>query len=294
MFNQTQEYYGDDFRWFVATVINSTPPFGFEGRVRIRVHGIHNPSTGEIGESDLPWAQVMIPLTEGGSSGHGRVPQVLPGALVYGFFLDAKFSQLPIILGSVSKIEYPTDVQAKLSNEQELSVFKTRLNKREQNVEEPEIENDTSEKKDVNEALRRSQAMKFFIDNGYSIPQAAGIVAGLQESSKFVSFQEDDTSDRRGIASWKSNSPRYGNLIKFAGQFEPKGSYQHFSIQLQYVLFELRTTQTIANSKLLRTNKIKGSDGSAQIFLKYYLKRTDISNSSVEDTAIIAEEEVLR
>ena len=82
MFNQTQEYYGDDFRWFVATVINSTPPFGFEGRVRIRVHGIHNPSTGEIGESDLPWAQVMIPLTEGGSSGHGRGPQVLPGALV--------------------------------------------------------------------------------------------------------------------------------------------------------------------------------------------------------------------
>ena len=26
------EYYGDNTRWFIATVVNSTPPVGYEGR----------------------------------------------------------------------------------------------------------------------------------------------------------------------------------------------------------------------------------------------------------------------
>ena len=28
------EYYGDNVRWFIATVIDASPPFGFEGRVK--------------------------------------------------------------------------------------------------------------------------------------------------------------------------------------------------------------------------------------------------------------------
>ena len=48
------EYYGDNVRWFVADVIDSTPPFGLEGRVRVRIHGVHSPSTKDIKQSDLP------------------------------------------------------------------------------------------------------------------------------------------------------------------------------------------------------------------------------------------------
>ena len=36
------EFYGDNVRWFIATVIDASPPFGFEGRVKIRVHGLHS------------------------------------------------------------------------------------------------------------------------------------------------------------------------------------------------------------------------------------------------------------
>ena len=69
-----QEFYGDDHRWFFGTVINAQPPSGLEGRVKVRINGVHNPSTGEIPEKDLPWAQVLIPTTEGGVSGYGRIP----------------------------------------------------------------------------------------------------------------------------------------------------------------------------------------------------------------------------
>ena len=53
------EYYGDNTRWFIADVVDHTPPYGYEGRVKIRIHGVHNPSTREIPQNDLPWAQVL-------------------------------------------------------------------------------------------------------------------------------------------------------------------------------------------------------------------------------------------
>ena len=36
------EYYGDNVRWFIATVVDASQPFGFEGRVKIRIHGLHS------------------------------------------------------------------------------------------------------------------------------------------------------------------------------------------------------------------------------------------------------------
>lgn len=276
----SKEYYGDNFRWFIATVINSSPPYGYEGRVRVRIHGIHNPSTGEAKESDLPWAQVLLPLTEGGTSGHGKIPQVLPGALVYGFFLDGDTSQVPMILGSVTKTEFPTQIQAKASKDKQLSIYKTDFS------EDDELKNDIVLDPNVDE--RRSQALKFFIDNGYSVSQAAGIAAGLQEANGFKTHTKDDTEFFTGIAKWSRTGPRYRNLIQFTDR-----NIQRFSVQLQFVLQELRTTHTIANSKILRSTLIKSSEGSAQLFVKYYLK-SDISASNVERIAENAYDEVIR
>ena len=74
------EFYGDNTRWFVATVVDASPPYGYEGRVKIRVHGLHTEDTRLIPQNDLPWAQCMIPTTEGGVSGIGRNPPRLPSA----------------------------------------------------------------------------------------------------------------------------------------------------------------------------------------------------------------------
>jgi len=266
------EYYGDQLRWFVATVINSSPPAGLEGRVRIRIHGIHDPYTGNVLESDLPWATTVIPLTEGGSSGFGKVPQVLPGALVYGFFMDGKSSQTPLILGSLNKTEFPTDVQARSSKDKTLSRFKNEYDPdRKIDIASQEILDDSIP--DANVATRRSQAMRFFIDNGYTPRQAAGITGCIETISRFVTFNPDDPNLQFfGIAQWDKNGTRYKNLIRFATQIEKRSFINLFSIQLQYVLSELRTRFANVNAKLLKTELIDGTGGSVDIISRLYLK----------------------
>ena len=109
----THEYYGDNVRWFIATVVDASPPFGFEGRVKIRVHGLHSHETYLLPQQDLPWAQCVLPTTEGGISGIGRQPKLQPNSLVFGMFMDGKHSQTPIVLGSLPHIEFPTLTQTK-------------------------------------------------------------------------------------------------------------------------------------------------------------------------------------
>ena len=67
----THEYYGDNVRWFIATVVDASPPLGFEGRVKIRVHGLHSHETYLLPQQDLPWAQCVLPTTEGVKKGIG-------------------------------------------------------------------------------------------------------------------------------------------------------------------------------------------------------------------------------
>ena len=38
------------------------------GRLKVRIFGVHDANTSDISEGDLPWAQVVVPITEGGSS----------------------------------------------------------------------------------------------------------------------------------------------------------------------------------------------------------------------------------
>lgn len=277
MKNINSEYYGDETRWFVGTVVNSSPPPGLEGRVRIRIHGIHDPYTGNVRESDLPWAQVALPLTEGGSSGIGRIPQVLPGAFIYGIFIDGKSSQLPMIIGSLTKLEYPTTVQIQSSKDKTLSQFKNNYNPdRLLNTVSQGLEDDSKPTTIINR--RRSQCMIFFIDNGYTPRQAAGITGCLESVSQFRTFDEkNQTPELYGIAKWVRTGTRYNNLVKFAGQFTTRQSYSLFSVQLQFVLFELRTLFANANAKLLTTELIDGNKGSVNVISKYYLKNRFIA-----------------
>lgn len=281
------EYYGDQSRWFVATVINSSPPTGLEGRVRIRIHGIHDPYTGNVSESDLPWATVLIPLTEGGSSGIGRVPQVLPGAFVYGFFMDGKASQTPMILGSLNKIEFPTDVQAKTSRDKTLSRFKSDYDpERKIDIISEEIRDDRLSK--TTDGIRRSQCMRFFIDNGYTPRQSAGITGCLEAISQFKTY--DDLNPKLqffGIAQWDKEGTRYRNLVTFATQIQTRASIKRFSVQLQYVLYELRTLFANVNAKLLRSELIDGTGGSVDIISRLYLKNRFIAGGNPQSFQMV-------
>lgn len=263
-----QEFYGDDYRWFFATVINAVPPAGLEGRVKVRINGVHNPSTGEIPERDLPWAQVLVPTTEGGISGIGRIPQLVAGAFVFGVFIDGKSSQIPLILGSLPRVEQPSKVQTASS----VMTFK---------------DDDVS---DAPLDLRRLQSMKFLIDNNYSPIHAAAITGGLIGVSSLVTyFEKDSNSNFVGIANWErtvSVGSRYNGLLRFAAQQKPSVNWKLYSTQLKYVLYELNNRFNQVNSKLLATTDMKEA---SRIFNREYLFIT----SDTEALAEYAYNEVL-
>tara|TARA_Y100000004_G_scaffold119211_1_gene133952 strand:- start:5879 stop:6877 length:999 start_codon:yes stop_codon:yes gene_type:complete len=98
------EYYGDSTRWFIATVVDIADPLEM-GRVRVRIHGIHSESVEDIPTSDLPFATVMSDVKQGGVSGIGSNIGLKENAQVFGIFLDGKSSQVPLVLGSLTKME---------------------------------------------------------------------------------------------------------------------------------------------------------------------------------------------
>lgn len=261
-----QEFYGDDYRWFFATVINAVPPAGLEGRVKVRINGVHNPSTGEIPERDLPWAQVLIPTTEGGISGLGRIPQLVAGAFVFGVFMDGKSSQIPLVLGSLPRVEQPTSVQTATS----IMAFKQ------------------DDDGDAPLDLRRLQSMKFFIDNNYSPIHAAAITGGLIGASALITYYEDRESTTVGIANWEritTSGSRFNGLLRFAATQRPSVDWKLYSTQLKYVLYELNGKFNQANSKLLATTNIKEA---SKVFNREYL----FAATDTESLARIAYDEV--
>ena len=96
-------YYGDETRWFIGTVIQVSNDPEQLGRVKVRIYGVHPEDEALVSIDDLPWASVVLPSTEAGTSGFGGMTGLKPSAQVFGIFLDGKNSQLPLVLGSIPK-----------------------------------------------------------------------------------------------------------------------------------------------------------------------------------------------
>ena len=102
------EFYGDNTRWFIGVVKNINDPLEL-GRVQVKIFGIHEGTKEDIPDADLPYAQVVMPITEGGVKGLGNTVGLQVNARVFGIFLDGKHSQDPLVLGSLPKIEEESD-----------------------------------------------------------------------------------------------------------------------------------------------------------------------------------------
>ena len=75
-----------------------------------------------------------------------------------------------------------------------------------------------------------------------------------------------------GIAAWdrtRDVGSRFNGLLLFSQSFQPVTDWRTYSLQLQYVLFELRNRFNLANSKLLATNNIKDA---CAVLQTYYLQ----------------------
>jgi len=108
-------FLGGSFYWFIGQVaddstwrenqnpnkfeeVSEMPAWGY--RYKVRIIGHHDQDESDVTAEELPWAQVMYPVTAG--TGHGgsyQSPAIKQGSFVFGFFLDGKDQQTPIIMG---------------------------------------------------------------------------------------------------------------------------------------------------------------------------------------------------
>jgi len=250
------EFYGDNTRWFVGRVIDSTPPAGLEGRIKVRVFGIHSPDTNDIPQRDLPWAQVMNPSTSYGVSGLGTGTQILPGALVFGLFLDGTNSQLPMILGSLPHTEYPSSVQAASRQDISTNPFAYIFAQSNSPVQDPVLTNGEegyTAPEDNITSLSSVDCVGFFIDNGLNAKQACSLVGVLYNISNLEPLNPG------GIAGYPLTSGRYSRFITYVQRVSPNKDFNSIDVQLMYVMTELQTNKKTAYSKLLMSKQIEGS-----------------------------------
>ena len=97
--NNFIEYYGDQTRWFLGEVVNVKDDPLKLGRVKVKVFGVYD----DIADADLPWAQIVVPVTQGVHEEQGQYLGILKGTQVFGIFLDGQNSQLPMVIGTVPK-----------------------------------------------------------------------------------------------------------------------------------------------------------------------------------------------
>ena len=108
-------FLGGSFLWFIGQVADDStwrenqnpskfqktedmPAWGY--RYKVRIIGQHEQEESDVSAEELPWAQVMYPVTAGGGQGGSYMsPGIRQGNFVFGFFLDGKDQQVPIIMG---------------------------------------------------------------------------------------------------------------------------------------------------------------------------------------------------
>ena len=125
-------FLGGTFYWFIGQVADDStwrenqnpdkfektdemPAWGY--RYKVRIIGHHDQQESSITAEQLPWAQVMYPVTSG--SGHGgsyQSPAIKQGMFVFGFFLDGKDQQVPMIMGCLGN-NAKTNLERKMGTE---------------------------------------------------------------------------------------------------------------------------------------------------------------------------------
>lgn len=108
-------FLGANFNWWIGQIADDSTwrgnivPGKFEDknaipgwgrRYKVRIIGLHDQEEETINSEELPWAQVMYPITAGGGqASSAQTPNLRQGNFVFGFFLDGQEQQVPVIMG---------------------------------------------------------------------------------------------------------------------------------------------------------------------------------------------------
>lgn len=137
-------FLGASFNWWVGQIASDSTwrdnmlPGKFENkdqipgwgrRYKVRIIGLHDREEESISSDQLPWAQVMYPVTGGGGQANaGATANLRQGNFVFGFFLDGQDQQVPVImgvLGSNAQTALSTQIGTTQSNFSSTSGFAT-------------------------------------------------------------------------------------------------------------------------------------------------------------------------
>ena len=108
-------FLGGSFLWWIGQIVDdstwrdNTNPGKYEDktsipgwgrRYKVRIIGLHDQGETTIPSDQLPWAQVMYPVTAGGGQTAAMDSTKLrQGNMVFRFFLDGQERQVPVIMG---------------------------------------------------------------------------------------------------------------------------------------------------------------------------------------------------
>ena len=90
----------EGFWWFMGVVENRDDPKKL-GRVQVRIHNIHSDKQTILPTENIPWAVPLMPITSASSGQIGTSPTgIKVGSAVFGFFLDGRSAQNPVVVGT--------------------------------------------------------------------------------------------------------------------------------------------------------------------------------------------------
>lgn len=79
--------------WWTGVIVDRKDPANV-GRCKVRIFGWHDENENKVPVSDLPWAQILLPVNNSKSI---SLPK--EGDWVSGYFLDGNSAQMPVIVG---------------------------------------------------------------------------------------------------------------------------------------------------------------------------------------------------
>ena len=95
---KADEFMGGQFEWFTGIVKEINDPLNLN-RVKVHCLGFYD---GVTDTAKLPWATVVMPVTNASIKGNGSNHHLEIGSWVVGFFRDGPSAQDPMVLGSVA------------------------------------------------------------------------------------------------------------------------------------------------------------------------------------------------
>lgn len=215
------QYPGESSVWFIGYVEDISDPLQ-TGRVRVRIPGIHNSDDTILPTTDLPWSQVVLPVTESGFSGLGRSPTgIIVGSQVFGIFTDGMYKQHPLVLGVIPGLSRQT-----LAQTEALPAGRTLH----------------SEKISDTEKIYRS-----YVNSGFSENAAAALTAQAITTS---SQDFKSSSEGSGLFGWTLDREKLFKDFSSLSQKLPTD----LNTQIGYSLFELSGPYSSTGSALKKAS----------------------------------------